>query len=78
MNIVTMCWVFFFPNREEAQGAFTSLVVSGVLRERLQLFDTDTPAPDGEVTEASVSDYKETAACLSRAQLSPGENTLTG
>jgi hypothetical protein len=34
----------FFANREEAQSVFSTLIERGVPRERLQLFDTDTPA----------------------------------
>lgn len=34
----------FFANRETAQSVFTTLIERGVPRERLQLFDTDTPA----------------------------------
>ena len=34
----------FFANREEAQNVFTTLIERGVPGERLQLFDTDTPA----------------------------------
>jgi len=33
----------FFANREEAQSVFTTLIARGVPRERLQLYDTDTP-----------------------------------
>lgn len=33
----------FFASREEARSVFTTLIARGVPRERLQLYDTDTP-----------------------------------
>lgn len=34
---------YFFPNREEVQSVFTALIERSVPRDRLQMFDADTP-----------------------------------
>lgn len=35
----------FFANRDEAENAFSTLVERGLPRERLQIFETDSPTP---------------------------------